>query len=121
MFGSEELNRRAPAAEPLPRLQWEVLDFMDADVPVDWDALGFDEEIIGGFGVFPFAETSFLSFFWLTPFEELRARFNAHIAILLLGWNTTPSRKIMKLRRQLSAGGQAKCPANDAVNDAVDG
>jgi hypothetical protein len=106
MFGAEELNRRAPAAEPFPRLQWQVLDFMHADVPVDWDALGFHEEIIGGFGVFPFAETSLLSPFWLAPFEDLRARFNAHIAILLLGWNTTPSRIIMKPRQQLNAGGQ---------------
>src|SRR4030095_389864 len=98
MFGAEELNRRAPAAEARPRAQWGGLDFMHTDVPVDRDALCFHEEIIGGLGIFPFAETGLLSRFWFAPLEETRARLNAHIAILLLGRNTTPSRIIMKPR-----------------------
>src|ERR671923_828870 len=116
MFGAEELNRRAPAAEPLPRLQREVLDFMHTDVPMDRNALCFHEEIIGGLGIFPFAETSLLPLFWLTPFEELRARFNAHIAnppfrpehySIAQNYETAPATQ----RRR-----PAKCPAKDPCN-----
>src|SRR5262245_4750551 len=105
MFGAEQLNRRAATAEPLPRLQRHVLDFVHTDVPMNRHALCFHEEIIGRFGIFPVAETGLLPGFRFAPFKDLRARFHAHIDILLPGGKTTPSRLVIKTQRELGSRG----------------
>src|SRR5262245_8350361 len=83
VFGAEQLNRRAAPAEPLPRFERQVLDFMHADVPMDRYTLVFDKQIVGRLGILPLAEAGFLALRRRLPFKYIRAWFYAHEMILL--------------------------------------
>src|SRR5690349_12784758 len=66
-LGAVQLNVAAPAADPLPWLQRQVLYFAHPDVAIDRDALGFHEQIVRRLRPAELAETSALETRWFVP------------------------------------------------------
>ena len=64
------IDDSTPANGALPRLERQVLYAADADVAVDLDALGLDEEVVGGLRRLPEAEPGLVHAFRFTPISE---------------------------------------------------